>query len=105
MLLVVPPGAQRQLLQVILALRGDGKPDVRNHAGAFLVIDLLRLARSDGPAVTVAAGQVVARLLERAVILAARVPGEEVIARRLAPALLLSVRRCRRKSRRDSRSA
>src|SRR5262249_41183729 len=105
MLLVVPPGAQRQLLQVILALSGDGEPDMRNHAGAFLVIDFLCLSRRDGPAVAVAAGQIVARLLERAVILAARVPGEEVIARLLSPALLLSLRRRRRKSRRDSRSA
>src|SRR5215510_2432882 len=105
MLFVVPPGAQYQLLQVILALRGDSEPDVRNHAGAFLVIDLLRLARRDGPAVAVAAGQVVARLLERAIILAARVPGEEVIAWRLAPLLRLSGRRRRRKSRRDRRSA
>ena len=73
----VPIAAQHDLFQVIGTAGGDGEPDVRDHAGAGCIEDFARCAGRHRPGVVVAAGAVEAGLLQRPVILSARVGGQQ----------------------------
>jgi len=63
----VPVAAEHELLQVIVAARGDGEPDVRDYARALRLKDIQRAPGGNVPEIAVSAGAIPAPLLERAV--------------------------------------
>src|SRR5208283_64013 len=77
---------------MIVAPGGDGEPDVADDAGALGEKDLFRTSGWNVPEIVVAAGAVVARLLQRSVVLRSRIGGQQGHA--AAPGLRLRRRRC-----------
>ena len=76
LVLAVPIAAQDQFLKVVIAVGGDGEPDVRDDACAGLLENVEGRAGCDRAGVGIAAGTIVSGLLERAVILRAGVGRE-----------------------------
>src|SRR5581483_3391988 len=73
----IPVHPDDDFFEMIHSLRGNGKPDMRNHAWPFRLEQILRSARMDRPAVRIASSAVIAGLLERPVILSADIGRQE----------------------------